>query len=137
MKIVVVDGGGGGVGKVVIEKLRREFGERVEILAFGTNSVATAAMLKAGANEGATGENAIEENMPKADIIIGALAVVVAHAMLGELTPRMAEAIAKSTAKKLLLPFNRGGIELVGFKPEPLPHLVDELLIQIKRIWRD
>jgi hypothetical protein len=137
MKIAVVDGQGGGIGKVITEKLRKEFGERSEIFAFGTNAMATSAMLKAGANDGATGENAIVQSMPEMDIITGPLGIIVAHSMLGELTPPMAEAIAKSKAKKLLLPINRCGIEVVGAKSDPLPHLVQALLTLIKETWRD
>ena len=136
MRIAVIDGQGGGIGRVITERLRKEFGERIELLAFGTNALATAAMLKAGANEGATGENAIIQNMPAMDIIVGTLGVVVAHSMMGELTPPMAEAIAKSKARKLLLPINRCGIDVVGVSTEPLPHMVDKLAVQIKYVWR-
>jgi len=137
MKVAVVDGQGGGIGKAITEKLRKEFGERMEIYAFGTNALATAALLKAGANEGATGENAIIQNMSEMDIIVGPLGIIVAHSMLGELTPRMAEAIAKSKARKLLLPINRVRIDVIGAKAEPLPHLVNELLLQVKTVWKD
>ena len=109
----------------------------MEIYAFGTNALATAALLKAGANEGATGENAIIQNMSEMDIIVGPLGIIVAHSMLGELTPRMAEAIAKSKARKLLLPINRVRIDVIGAKAEPLPHLVNELLLQVKTVWKD
>lgn len=137
MKVAVVDGQGGGIGKAITEKLRKEFGERMEIYAFGTNALATAALLKAGANEGATGENAIMQNMSEMDLIVGPLGIIVAHSMLGELTPRMAEAIAKSKARKLLLPINRVRIDVIGAKAEPLPHLVNELLLQVKTVWKD
>ena len=137
MKVAVVDGQGGGIGKAITEKLRKEFGERIEIYAFGSNALATAALLKAGANEGATGENAIIQNMSEMDIIVGPLGIIVAHSMLGELTPRMAEAIAKSKARKLLLPINRVRIDVIGVKAESLPHLVNELLLQVKTVLKD
>lgn len=137
MKIAVIDGQGGGIGKVITGKLRKEFGERVEIFAFGTNALATATMLKAGANEGATGENAIVVNAPLMDVILGPFGIVVANSMLGELTPVMAQAIATSNAAKFLLPINRHGIEIIGVKAEPLPHLVDALLASLKEHWRD
>lgn len=137
MKVAVVDGQGGGIGKAITEKLRKEFGEKIEIYAFGTNALATAALLKAGANEGATGENAIIQNMSEMDMVVGPLGIIVAHSMLGELTPRMAEAIAKSKARKLLLPINRVRIDVIGAKAEPLPHLVNELLMQVKTVWKD
>lgn len=100
MQIAVVDGQGGGIGKTIIERLRTELGNEVSILALGTNSLATSCMLKAGANEGATGENAIVVNAGKADIIMGSIAVIAANSMLGELTPAMARSIAESSAKR-------------------------------------
>jgi len=136
LKVAVIDGQGGGIGKVITEKLRKEFKEKLEIYGFGTNALATAAIVRAGANEGATGENAIVQNMSEMDIIVGSIGVVVAHSMLGELTPQMAEAIGKSKARKLLLPINRCGITIVGASVDPLPHLIDALLMQIKEIWR-
>ena len=137
IKLAIVDGQGGGIGKVITEKLRNEFGEEFEIFAFGTNALATSAMLRAGANEGATGENAIVQNMPEMDIIVGTLGVVLAHSMLGELTPPMAEAIAKSKARKVLLPINRCGIDIIGVFTEPLPHMVEKLITHIKTIRRN
>lgn len=136
MNVAVVDGQGGGIGKVITERLRREFGETMEIFAFGTNALATCAMLKAGANDGASGENAIVQNMPQMDIIVGSVGIIVAHSMLGELTPAMAEAIGRSRARKLLLPINRCGITIVGAGTGPLPHCVDELVEQMKEVWR-
>lgn len=133
MRIGVIDGQGGGMGKVIIDRLRREFHDKVEILALGTNSLATAAMLKAGANEGATGENAIIYNANEVDWIVGSLSIIVANSMLGELSPNMAAAIASSKAKKLLLPIHRSNIEIIGVTAEPLPHLVEMLLTHIRK----
>ena len=127
-KICVIDGQGGGIGSVIIKKLKSVFGETVEILALGTNAIATAQMLKAKANRGATGENAIVRTVARADIILGALSVVLAHAMMGEVTPAMAEAIALSQAPKLLLPLNQENVSVVGISADPLPHLVDDLV---------
>lgn len=137
MRIAVVDGQGGGIGRLIVEKVRRRFGDRLDILALGTNALATAAILKAGANEGASGENAIILNAHQVQVIMGSLAVVVPNAMLGELTPKMAEALAGSPARKVLLPLNRSNIELVGVTGEPLPHLVDEMVARLERIYRD
>jgi hypothetical protein len=134
MRIAVIDGQGGGMGKVIVDKLRKEFHDQVDILALGTNALATSAMLKAGANEGATGENAIVYNSRKVDIIVGALSIIMANAMLGELTPKMAEAIAGSKVRKLLIPIYRGNIDIIGVVVEPLPHLVDALILQIKKL---
>ncbi len=133
MRIVVIDGQGGGMGKVIIEKIRKEFKEEIDILALGTNALATSAMLKAGANEGATGENAIVYNCRDIDCIIGSLSIIMANSMLGELTPKMAEVITTSKARKILIPLYRGNIDIVGLKTEPLPHLVDGVLLEIKK----
>lgn len=133
MRIAVIDGQGGGMGKVIIEKMRKEFREQINILALGTNALATSAMLKAGANEGATGENAIAYNSKDLDLIIGSLSIIMANSMLGELTPKMAEEIMNSKARKLLIPIYRGNIDIIGLPTEPLPHLVDALMVQIKK----
>lgn len=133
MRIAVIDGQGGGMGKSLVEKIRKELPEGTEIVALGTNSLATSIMLKAGANEGATGENAIVYNAGRVDIIVGAIGIIVANAMLGELTPLMARAVAESPARKVLLPVNRCNIDIVGVnKSEPLPHLIDKAVQSLK-----
>lgn len=137
MRVAIVDGQGGGIGKLIVEKVRRRLGERVDILALGTNALATAAMLKAGANEGASGENAITVNAVYVDVIMGSFGIVVPNAMLGELTPKMAEALAGSWARKILLPLNRSNIDLVGVTGEPLPHLVDEMVARLEQLYKD
>lgn len=134
LNIAVIDGQGGGIGKCLTEKLRKEFGEKVEIIAFGTNALATAIMLKAGANKGATGENAIVQNMSEMDIIVGSVSIIVAHSMMGEITLPMAEAIGKSKARKFLLPINRCGVTIIGVESRPLPRLVEALLMQINEL---
>jgi hypothetical protein len=134
MVIMVMDGQGGGIGSVVIKALRNAVTEDVEILAVGTNSAATARMMKAGANRGATGENAIVQTSPKADVIIGPLAILMAHAMMGEVTPRMAEAVSMSDAKKILIPLTQEKVRLVGITADPLPHLVEEAVRVVKEI---
>ncbi len=128
MDICVVDGQGGGIGSFIIKKLREAFEQSVEITALGTNAIATAQMLKARANRGASGENAIVRNVSKTDIIVGPLAIVLAHAMMGEVTPRMAEAVAASPAKKFLIPLSQENVELVGLTPTPLPPLIEALI---------
>ncbi|GMB00170.1 DUF3842 family protein [Pelosinus sp. IPA-1] len=136
MRIAVVDGQGGGMGKFIIEKIRKEFKEQIEILALGTNALATSSMLKAGANEGATGENAIVYNSQEVDLIIGSLSIIMANAMLGELTPKMAEVITNSKARKLLIPIYRGNVDIIGMSADPLPHLVDSLIMQVRQYVR-
>jgi hypothetical protein len=126
--ICVIDGQGGGIGSTIVKRIKEEFGERVEIIALGTNSIATAAMMKARANRGATGENAIVRMVPQADYIIGPISIVMANAMMGELTPLMAEAISSSPASKILLPLSQEKVSIVGVIPQPLPHLVEDLI---------
>lgn len=127
-RICVIDGQGGGIGSTVIKRLKDVFGETVEIVALGTNAVATAQMLKAGANKGASGENAIARTVMQADFITGPVGIIVAHALMGEVTPAMAEAVAGSPARKVLLPLSQDNVHFVGIADSPLPHLVDELV---------
>ncbi|WP_297633068.1 DUF3842 family protein [uncultured Clostridium sp.] len=128
MRIGVIDGQGGGFGKVIVERLRKEFDEEIQIIALGTNSAATTLMLRAGANEGATGENAIIYNSNKVEIILGPIGIICANSLLGELTPSIAKAISESGAKKILLPLNRSNIFIVGIETKPLPHYIDDLV---------
>jgi len=132
--IAVIDGQGGGIGSTIIKRLRETFAEEVEIIALGTNAMATGTMLKAGANKGASGENAIVQTAKKADVIIGTTAIILANSMMGELTPKMAEAIASSLATKCLLPLKIPELEIIGAPKEPLPHLVDQLIKRIQEI---
>src|SRR4030066_2474643 len=96
LRIAVIDGQGGGIGSLLVKKLREELGDSVEITARGTNAVATTAMMKAGADKGASGENAIVWNAGKADVITGSISIALPNAMLGELTVKMAEAASSS-----------------------------------------
>ncbi len=130
MRIAIVDGQGGGIGSAIIHRLKEDFSEKVEIWALGTNAIATAAMMKARANRGATGENAIIQSVVKVDIILGTVSIIMAHAMMGELTPAIATAIAASPARKLLLPLSQENIKIIGIYKEPLPHLID-LMVKI------
>ncbi len=130
--IAVVDGQGGGIGSAMIKRLRESLAEEVEIIGLGTNAMATGAMLKAGANKGASGENAIVQTVRTVDIIIGATGIVLANSMMGELTPKMAEAIASSPATKCLLPLKISEVEIIGAPKEPLPHLIDQLVKRIQ-----
>lgn len=125
MLLAVVDGQGGGIGKAIVEKVKREFGKELEVIALGSNALATAAMLKAGADEGASGENAVVFNASRADVIIGSIGIISANSMLGELTPAMARAIAESPAKKILIPLNRCGLYVVDVASRPLPAHID------------
>lgn len=132
MRIAVIDGQGGGIGKAIVEKIRRAFGEEIEIIALGTNSLATSLMLKAGANEGATGENAIAYNVSRVDVILGSIAIVCANSLLGELTPQMAKVISESSARKLLIPLNKYNIVVAGTEKKPLPHYIDDMIEMVQ-----
>lgn len=124
MTIMVVDAQGGGLGRSLIEKLKQS-GVDGEIIGVGTNSLATSALLKAGAGAVATGENAVIYNAGRADIITGGIGIVCANAMLGEITPAMASAISGSSAIKVLIPLNKCSIQICGVTDQPLPAKID------------
>ncbi|GBE58170.1 hypothetical protein BMS3Abin01_01101 [bacterium BMS3Abin01] len=132
--IAVIDGMGGNIGHQIISQLRRELPDDVEIIAFGTNSAATANMMRARASRGATGENAIRVSIGQADVILAPAAAVIANSYLGELTPGMAEAIASADAEKILLPMGQRGISFVATSRMPLPHLMEEALARLRQL---
>ncbi len=132
-KIAVVDGQGGGIGSLVVKRLRDEFGDIIEVLALGTNAAATSAMMKSRANKGATGENAIVWNANKVDIIVGPLSIVLPNAMLGEMTPKMTDALISAGVKKVLIPLNQEGIDIVGVEREPLPHMIEKVILMVRQ----
>lgn len=127
-RICVIDGQGGGIGSAIIKRLRDAVDDSVEILALGTNAIATAQMLKSGANRGASGENAIIRTVKQSDIIIGPIGIILAHSMMGEVTPGISEAVSASPARKLLIPLSQDNIEIIGVSSAPLPHLIEELI---------
>ncbi len=118
----------------ITEQIRKALPTSTEIIALGTNAVATSLMLRAGANEGASGENAVVRNVDDCDVIMGPLGIILAHSMRGELTPKMSEAIAGSKARKILLPLTLSQVEVVGVEEEPLPHLVEKLVKRLKEM---
>jgi hypothetical protein len=128
VKIMVVDGMGGRIGQEIVSRLRAALPDDVEILAVGTNSIATAAMMKAGANRGATGENAVRVTVREADILMGPLSVLMPDSMMGEVTPAMAQALCDSTVRRVMLPLTNPRIDLVGITKTPLPHLMEEAI---------
>ena len=133
-RIMVVDGMGGRIGQEIVQRLRAAFGERVEILAVGTNSTATSAMLKAGANRGATGENAVRITSREADIMVGPLSALIPNSMMGEVTPAMAEALSLAAARKVMLPLTNPRLDLVGTTKDPLPHLLEDAIATVASI---
>lgn len=133
MRLLVIDGQGGGIGKRLVSAIKELMPEQ-PIIALGTNALATAAMLRAGAEQGATGENAICHQAKTADVIAGVTGILTANAMLGEITPAMAAAISGSEAVKVLIPLERCGLQIVGVKPMPLDERIREAANDIKSI---
>lgn len=137
MKVAVIDGQGGGIGRTIVDKLKK-LEITTEVVGLGTNSTATMGMLKAGADAGATGENAIVYNAHRVDLIVGPVAILVANSMLGEITPKMAEAIGSSDAEKFLIPVNRCGLTIAGLPDLKLNQWIDytvkEILEKAKKV---
>lgn len=131
MRIMVVDGQGGGIGKLLVEGLRAAL-PQAEILAVGTNAVATANMMRAGATAGASGENAIAYNAKRVDVIVGPVGVYFANSMLGEISPGMATALSGSAAMRIAIPVNRGCIHTVGVRVAPLKEYIAEAVALIE-----
>lgn len=123
MKIVVIDGQGGRLGVLLVERVKARL-PQAQVCALGTNTAATAAMLKAGADHGATGENPVVWNVADADGVLGPMGIVVANAILGEVTPAMAQAVGSCRAKKFLVPMNSCGVAVAGVEELPLPAYV-------------
>ena len=113
MKVLIIDGQGGGLGRQLVTAVKEKLPE-TEVLAVGTNSIATGAMLRAGADQAATGENAVLVACKRADVIIGPIGIVIADSMLGEITPAMAAAVGQSRARRILLPVNQCDNLVVG-----------------------
>lgn len=133
MKIVIIDGQGGKMGSLLIEKLKssslfqeQEVSSRPSVYAIGTNSIATAAMLRSGADYGATGENPVIVNTKDAQIIAGPIGILAADSLLGEITPAMSVAIGQSTAQKVLLPVNRCNHYVVGVSELSMQDLITQ-----------
>ncbi len=132
MKILVIDAQGGGLGKQLITKIKKDIPE-LTVIAVGTNTIATAAMLKAGADEAATGENAVIVASRKADIIIGPIGIVIADAMLGEITPKMALAVAQSEAMRIIIPFSNCDNYVAGVSDFGISRLTMDALDFLKK----
>lgn len=132
MKLVIIDGQSGRMGALIAERVKAAK-LPCKVLAVGTNAIATATMMKAGANQGATGENPVMVACRTADVIVGPIGILSADALSGEITPAMAVAIGQSAAKKLLLPVNRHcGHTMVGVRDLTLSQLVDEVVEQLR-----
>ena len=130
MKVMIMDGQGGGVGKSLVEALAQACPD-AELIAVGSNATATANMMKGGTVNGATGENAVIYNSQRVDVIVGPIGIVLANAMLGEITPKMAEAVASSDAKLILIPMNRFHATVVGVETRKLADYIKEAVDKI------
>lgn len=133
MMILVVDGQGGGLGRLLVRELKGAF-PQAEIAAVGTNSAAANAMMKAGADFAATGENAVVVNCRHADIIVGAVGIVIADSMWGEITPRMAQAVGQSDARRVLIPINLCSNLVVGVSEMSMSKLVQAAVDTVRRL---
>ena len=137
MIIAVIDGMGGGIGAQIVTQLRAALPAEVEIWALGSNAVATQRMMQARANRGATGENAIRVSAAKADFILAPIGALIPNAMMGEITPAIAEAIANAPGRKLLIPINQPHFEIVGVQWKPLAQHIDEAIETLRQLLED
>lgn len=135
MKMIVIDGQGGNVGRLLVKNIKESFPE-VEIRAIGTNSVATANMLKAGADEAATGENAVIVGCRNADLIVGPIGIIIPDALLGEVTAQMAQAVGAAGATKILIPLNKCEVLVAGVQDKSTGELIDETIRMIRDIMK-
>lgn len=125
--VAVVDGQGGGMGRGLVESIKKKW-PKLHVRAVGTNSLATSAMLRAGADDGATGENAVVFNARQADLLLGPIGILTPNGLLGEVSPAMAGAVGASEAVKILLPSQRCSIRLAAGDPQPLQFYLDQAL---------
>ncbi len=133
VRIAVIDGQGGGIGRHITAALREALNEDVKIYALGTNAIAMGNMLKGGANEAASGENAIVHMASRVDLIVGSLAILIAGSMCGEVTPGITAAVGSASAMKILLPINRNRVTIVSVVDEPVPHQIEKLIGETAR----
>ena len=133
MNILVIDAQGGGVGRQLVTAIKQNM-PMASVTAVGTNSTAASVMLKAGADHAATGENAVVVGCRNADIIVGPIGIIIADAMYGEVTPKMAEAVAQSSAKRVLIPFNHCDNVIVGVSDFSMSKLVREAVDEIRKM---
>ena len=133
MRVLIIDAQGGGIGKLLVSAVKKAFPSDV-VTAVGTNSMASSAMRKAGADFTATGENAVVVNCRRADVILAPIGVVIADAMLGEITPAMALAAGQSPAKRILLPIGHCDNMVAGVKALGVGQLVQEAVERLKAI---
>ncbi len=132
VRIAIIDAQGGGLGRVIIEKIKDKMPD-ANVLALGTNAIATNTMKKAGADQIATGENAIIFNIQRVDFIVGGIGIIAANGMMGEITPKIAEAVSSSTAVKVLIPIGKCNIYISGTDNNSIPELIDKAVDRLLR----
>jgi hypothetical protein len=132
-RIAVIDGMGGGIGAQIVVQLKTEIADRAEIIALGSNATATDRMIKAGAARGATGENAVRVSVGTADFVLGPIGIVIPDAMMGEITPGIAQAVFGSRAEKFLIPLVQQHFTIVGFEMKPVGVLIAQAAGLVKR----
>ncbi len=133
MTILIIDGQGGSIGRQLVHLLRERF-PRAELLAVGTNSIASANMLKAGADGAATGENAVVVGCRRADFVVGPIGIVIADSLMGEVTPAMAAAVGQSAAVRVLIPVNRCDTLIAGVAEPSLSSLLEDAVLKIAQL---
>lgn len=133
MQVLVIDGQGGGLGRQLVSAIKERF-PKIEVLAVGTNSMATAAMLRAGADQAATGENSVVVASSRAEVILGPIGIVIADSMMGEITPRMAVAIGQSHAKRILIPVNHCDNIIVGVAESSMTRNVQNVMTELEAL---
>ena len=134
--VVVVDGQGGGMGRGLVESIKKKW-PKLHVRAVGTNSLATSAMLRAGADDGATGENALLVACRRADVILGPLGIVIADALMGEISPAMAVAVAQARARRILIPLNQCDNLVAGVADMPVGRLLDSAVDELGRVLKE
>lgn len=133
MNILIIDAQGGGIGKALVTAVRKKLPD-ASVTAVGTNSAATSAMIRAGAHNAATGENAVIVGCRKADVIMGPVGIAIADALLGEITPAMAKAVGQSPAKRILIPINHCDNIVVGVPDLNITTLIQEAVREVSRL---
>ncbi|MDR2363553.1 MAG: DUF3842 family protein [Spirochaetaceae bacterium] len=130
--VVIIDGMGGGIGAQLISKIRELNNEELELIALGTNAVATERMIKAGAHRGASGENAVKVSVSLGDFILGPIGIVISNSLMGEISPVMADAILAAPGEKILLPLQQDHFRLVGMESLPFTKIIDKAMDLLK-----
>lgn len=136
MKVAVVDGMGGGIGAQIVARLKLVVSGPHQLIALGANASATSAMVKSGADVGATGENSVVVTVPQVDIIVGPIGIVIPNSLMGEITPAMATAIASSRAAKILVPVQQPHVVFIGLEERALSVVLDDLTAKVAAILK-